>query len=92
MTEERSTPLRERMIEGMRIRGMGDKVQKAHIRAIKDFAIFLWHPPDTASQEELRAYRLHMTDTRSFRRCPASRIVNDGADNHILRSAGSCLR
>ncbi|CUH99178.1 tyrosine-type recombinase/integrase [Leisingera aquaemixtae] len=63
MTGERSTPLRERMIEDMRIRGMGDKAQKAHIRAVKDFAIFLGHPPDTASPEELRAYQLHMTDT-----------------------------
>jgi hypothetical protein len=32
MTEERTTPLRERMIEDMRIRGMGDKAQQAHIR------------------------------------------------------------
>jgi len=28
MTEERTTPLRERMIEDMRIRGMGDKAQQ----------------------------------------------------------------
>jgi integrase/recombinase XerD len=32
MKEERTTPLRERMIEDMRIRGMGEKTQKAHIR------------------------------------------------------------
>jgi hypothetical protein len=38
MKEERTTPLRERMIKDMRIRGMGDKAQQAHIRAIKDFA------------------------------------------------------
>ena len=62
MTEERTTPLRERMIEDMRIRGMGDKAQKAHIRAIKDFAGFLRRSPDTASPEELRAYQLHMTN------------------------------
>ncbi|MEH6727386.1 MAG: site-specific integrase [Hyphomicrobiales bacterium] len=62
MTEERTTPLRERMIEDMRIRGMGDKAQKAHIRAIKDFAAFLRRSPDTASPEDLRAYQLHMTD------------------------------
>mgnify|MGYP006212668421 CR=1 FL=1 len=41
MTEERVSPLRQRMVEDMRIRGMGDKAQKAHIRAIKDFAAFL---------------------------------------------------
>ena len=63
MKEERTTPLRERMIEDMRIRGMGDKAQKAHIRAIKDFAAFLGHSPDTATPEELRAYQLHMADT-----------------------------
>jgi integrase/recombinase XerD len=62
MTEERTTPLRERMIEDMRIRGMGDKAQKAHIRAIKDFAAFLKRSPDTATPEDLRAYQLHMTD------------------------------
>ena len=62
MTEERTSPLRQRMIEDMRIRGMGDKAQKAHIRAIKDFAAFLGHSPDTATPEELRAYQLHMTN------------------------------
>lgn len=63
MTEERTTPLRERMIEDMRIRGMGEKAQKAHIRAVKDFAKFLNRSPDTATPDELRAYQLHMTDT-----------------------------
>ena len=33
MTEEKLSPLRQRMIEDMRIRGMGDKHQKSHIRA-----------------------------------------------------------
>ncbi|YCI06654.1 phage integrase N-terminal SAM-like domain-containing protein (plasmid) [Ensifer sp. D2-11] len=62
MTEEKTTALRERMIEDMRIRGMGDKAQKGHIRAIKDFAAFLRRSPDTATPEELRAYQLHMTN------------------------------
>ncbi len=62
MTEERTTPLRQQMIEDMRIRGMGDKAQQAHIRAIKDFATFLGRSPDTATSEELRAHQLHMTD------------------------------
>jgi len=62
MTEERTTPLRERMIEDMRIRGMGEKAQQAHIRAIKDFAAFLKRSPDTATPEDLRAYQLHMAD------------------------------
>ena len=63
MTEERITPLRARMIEDMCIRGMGEKAQKAHIRAVKDFAGFLKRSPDTATPEDLRAYQLHMTET-----------------------------
>jgi len=63
MAHEKTTPLRERMIEDMRIHGMGDKAQKAHIRAIKDFASFLKRSPDTATPDDLRAYQLHMTDT-----------------------------
>lgn len=62
MTEERTTPLRQRMIEDLRIRGMDEKAQQAHIRAVKDFATFLCRSPDTATSEELRAYQLHMTD------------------------------
>ena len=63
MTQEKMTPLRERMIEDMRIHGMGDKAQKAHIRAIKHFAGFLGRSPNTATPDDLRAYQLHMTDT-----------------------------
>jgi integrase/recombinase XerD len=62
MKEKRTTPLRARMIEDMRIRGMGEKAQQAHIRAIKDFAAFLGRTPDTATPEDLRAYQLHMTE------------------------------
>ncbi|MFW8595701.1 hypothetical protein [Cribrihabitans neustonicus] len=43
MPGERSPPLRERMIDNMRIRGTDDKAQKAHIRAMKHFATFLGH-------------------------------------------------
>lgn len=63
MTQEKMSPLRERMMEDMRIRGMGDKAQKSHIRAIKDFAGFLKRSPDKATSDDLRAYQLHMTDT-----------------------------
>jgi integrase/recombinase XerD len=63
MTLEKMSPLRERMIEDMRIHGMGDKAQKAHIRAIKHFAGFLKRSPDTATPDDLRAYQLQMTDS-----------------------------
>ena len=58
MTQEKMSPLRERMMEDMRIRSMGDKAQKSHIRAIKDFAGFLKRSPDKATSDDLRAYQL----------------------------------
>ena len=63
MTTEKISPLRARMLEDMRIRGMGDKSQKAHIRALKHFTAFLGRSPDTATSDDLRAYQLHMADT-----------------------------
>ncbi len=63
MTQEKMSPLRARMIEDMRIRGLAETSQKAHIRALKDFTAFLGRTPDTATSDELRAYQLHMTDT-----------------------------
>ena len=60
MTEKKTTPLRERLIEDMRIHGMDDKARKAHIRAIKDFAGFLKRSPDMATPDDLRAY--HRSD------------------------------
>jgi integrase/recombinase XerD len=49
-------------VEDMRIRGMGDKVQKAHISALKDFTRFIDRSPNTATPDNLRAYQLHMTE------------------------------
>ena len=61
MKEEKTTPLRQRMIEDMNIRGLREKTQKAHIRNVKHFAAFLGRSPDTATREDLRAYQLQMT-------------------------------
>ena len=62
MSDEKMSPLRQRMIEDMLVRGMGEKAQKGHIRAIKDFAGFLGRSPDMATPEDLRAYQLHMVN------------------------------
>ena len=62
MTQEKMSPLRERIMEDMRIRGMQETSQKAHTKALKDFTAFLGRSPDKATPDELRAYQLHMTD------------------------------
>ncbi|PKP67391.1 MAG: integrase [Alphaproteobacteria bacterium HGW-Alphaproteobacteria-5] len=60
MKEEKTTPLRQRMIEDMHIRGLAEKTQQAHIRNVKLFAAFLGRSPDTATPDDLRAWQLHM--------------------------------
>lgn len=49
IAEEKVSPLRQWVIEDMRIRSVVDKAPKAHIRPIKDFAPFHSHSPDTAT-------------------------------------------
>jgi integrase/recombinase XerD len=62
MKEEKTTPMRQRMIEDMHIRGLAEKTQKAHIRNVKLFAAFLGRPPDTATPDDLRGWQLHMVN------------------------------
>ncbi len=67
--EETTTPLRERMIEDMRVRGLGEKAQKAHIRASRISPGFSGAIPGHATADDLRAYQLHMSDTGIMPTC-----------------------
>ena len=57
------SPLRQRMIDDMRVRKMGGKTQIAYIRAVRRLAAYLKRSPDTATADELRGFQLHMVDT-----------------------------
>jgi hypothetical protein len=59
------TPLRQRMIDDMRMRKLSPKTQSSYIRAVRQFAGFLARPPDTATVEDLRRYQLHLVDQGS---------------------------
>ena len=48
------SPLRQRMIEDMRMRKFGEKTQTHYLRAVRQFAKYLGRSPDTATTEELR--------------------------------------
>ena len=56
------SPLRQRMIDDMRMRKLSDKTQSAYIRAVRQLAAFLGRSPDTATVEELRRFQLHLVD------------------------------
>src|SRR5258707_956946 len=54
------SPLRQRMIDDMTIRHFGEKTQKDYIRCVKNLAAFIGRPPETATVEDLRLFRLHL--------------------------------
>ncbi|MEM5332104.1 site-specific integrase [Paraburkholderia sp. JHI2823] len=56
------SPLRRRMLEDLRMRKFAPKTQAAYLRAVRQFARFLGHSPDTATVENLRDYQLHLVD------------------------------
>jgi integrase/recombinase XerD len=59
---QRISPLRQRMIDDMRMRKLSDKTQSHYVRAVRELARFLGRSPDTASVEDLRRYQLHLVD------------------------------
>src|SRR6266487_1097134 len=63
MSEKPISPLRQRMLEDMSLRGFTPDTQRDYIRAVKKLAAFLGRSPDTATAEDLRAFQLHLTTT-----------------------------
>ena len=61
-TTQTVSPLRQRMIDDMRMRKLSPKPQRAYIRAVSQLYGFLKRSPDTASAEDLRRYQLYMVD------------------------------
>ena len=57
------SPLRQRMIEDMRLRKLEPKTQSAYVRAVRRLAAFIGRSPDTANAEDLRRFQLHMVDS-----------------------------
>lgn len=56
------SPLRQRMVEDMRLRSFGDKTQTDYQRCVERLATFLGRSPDLASNEDLRRYHLHLAE------------------------------
>ena len=57
------TPLRQRMLDDMRMRKLEPKTQDAYVRAVRKLAAFLKRSPDTATVEDLRNFQLNMVDS-----------------------------
>jgi site-specific recombinase XerD len=56
------SPLRQRMLDDMRMRKLDAKTQSAYIRAVRRLTVFLGRSPDTANIEDLRRFQLSLVD------------------------------
>ena len=56
------SPLRQRMLDDMRMRKFGEKTQLDYVRAVRTFTKHLGRSPDSATVEDLRNYQLHLVD------------------------------
>lgn len=76
-TTQSASPLRQRMLDDMRMRKLEPKTQQAYVRAVRKLAAYLQRSPDTTSAEDLRNFQLHLVDSgvspsRSTRPSPGS--------------------
>jgi site-specific recombinase XerD len=62
------SPLRQRMLEDMDMKGFSVKTQLSYVRAVAALAKFFGRSPDTLSDEELRAYFVHLKVRRKLAR------------------------
>ena len=63
-TTHSGTPLRQRMLDDMRMRKMAEHTQEGYIRAVRKLAGFLGRSPDTATIEELNPQEVWITHGR----------------------------
>lgn len=58
------TPLRQRMIEEMQLRGLSRKTQEAYVGAVKQLATYYGQSPEQLGDEELRQYFLYLRNKK----------------------------
>jgi site-specific recombinase XerD len=58
------TPLRQRLLEDLRLRGLAPRTQEAYLGAVRQLAAHYHRSPDQLSEDELRQYFLYLTDVK----------------------------
>jgi len=58
------TPLRQRMIEDMRVRNLAPKTQKTYVTQVARFAKYFGKSPELLGPENVRAYQVYLVNER----------------------------
>ena len=59
-----STPLRQKLIEDMQLRGLSTSTQENYVRVVRQLAGYYDKSPDRISEEELRRYFLYLSQVK----------------------------
>ena len=59
-----STPLRQKMIEDMQLRGLADRTQASYVAAVRGLAEYYGKSPAKISELELRGYFLYLKNEK----------------------------
>ncbi len=68
MTTRAMSPLRQRMLEDMQLRGLAARTQEAYTRAVSQLAQHFHRSPDQLRDAELRQYFLYLTNEKKLAR------------------------
>ena len=70
------TPLQQRMIEDMTVRGLAKATQQAYLRAVRDLAAYYKRSPDTLSSRDIQRYLLMLHEERGLMYSTCNTIVH----------------
>lgn len=68
MTTRVTSPLRQRMLEDMQLRGLSARTQEAYTRAVSQLATYYHRNPAQLSDEDLRQYFLYLANEKKLAR------------------------
>ena len=68
------SPLRQRMIEDMRLRNFTEGTQKTYVRAVANYSLYHGRSPDHLDYDDVRSYQLHLA-ARGLKASSISQIM-----------------
>jgi integrase/recombinase XerD len=66
------TPLRQRMLEDMQLRGLSARTQECYVAAVRQLADHFHTPPGRLTEEQLREYFLYLANEKKVARTTAT--------------------
>lgn len=60
------TPLRQEMIDGMKLRNFSSRTQEAYVRSVKDLAVFYKQSPKNITAQQIHKYIIYLINDRNL--------------------------